>query len=136
MSTRPLLFADLIAFINLTTIETRDDWLNTDWMGYKAHDVSARASFEACGETGKADEGCLQRPYHLRTYHSTGIIRLGHQKPPRKGEKTKSQGRECSAQGKRSLAGWDIEGIKRGMRDKGRDCSKARWVTSSLKRIF
>lgn len=45
---RPLLYADLVEYLNLTRMAVREDWHNGDWDGYPAPpDSTAHTSFEA-----------------------------------------------------------------------------------------
>jgi hypothetical protein len=135
---RPLLFADLVEYLNLTKVATRKDWTNSDFRGYRAPGDSAHASFEACGQACRGDADCLQWGYHLRDCTFVSTIRLGQAMVPGiehwRSEEQKAA--EWSEDEKRYMAGWDLDGIKRWMSAQGRDCKTARWVTPSLKRIF
>ena len=135
---RPLLFADLVNYLNLTQVSHRDDWTNGDFNGYRAPSDSAHASFDACGQACRADPNCLQWTHHLKDCTFTSTIRLGQAMPPgleswrSKEEKAKT----WSDEELRYMAGWDLDGIKTWMSAPGRDCKTAHWVRPSLKRIF
>ena len=135
---RPLLFADLVEYLNLTKVAIREDWTNGDFRGYRAPGDSAHVSFDACGQACRTDAGCLQWTYHLRDCTFTSTIRLGQVMLPGiehwRSEEQKAA--EWSHEEKRYMAGWDLEGIKRWISAEGRDCKTASWVTPSLKRIF
>jgi hypothetical protein len=135
---RPLLFADLVDYLNLTKLAVREDWTNSDFGGYRAPGDSAHASSDACGKACRADQGCLQWSYHLRDCSFVSSIRLGQAMAPGiehwRSEEQKNA--EWSDEEKRYMAGWDLEGIKQWMSAEGRDCKTARWVTPSLQRIF
>ncbi|KAK5676319.1 hypothetical protein LTS10_011131 [Elasticomyces elasticus] len=136
---QPLLYADLPVYLNLTTIPTRDDWNNAGWDGYPApQDSKAHVSFQACGEACKATDECFQWTYHLRFCYFVRSFRLGEAKAP-EGEDPRIDGEEMhqwSEEDKRSMAGWDLDGIRRWMDGEGRDCQTVQWVRPSVTRIF
>lgn len=135
---RPLLFADLVEYLNLTEVSVREDWINSDFGGYRAPGDIAHTSFEACGEACRADSNCLQWTHHLRDCTFVPSIRLGQSREPGiegwRSEEEKAM--EWGEDQRRYKAGWDLDGIKRWMSAPGRDCKTARWVRPSLKRIF
>lgn len=135
---RPLLFADLVDFLNLTEVARRDDWMNGDFTGYRAPGDDAHASFDACGKACKADPNCLQWTHRLKDCTFVPTIRLGqHWDPhlePWRSEEEKAL--PWTDEEKRFMAGWDLDGIKKWMSAPGRDCKTAHWVRPSLKRIF
>jgi hypothetical protein len=134
---RPLVFADLIDYLNLTEVPFREDWINSDFGGYRAPVSEAHASFYACGRACQADHNCLQWTYHLRTCDFVSSIRLGHTMVPgtEPDRSHKEKDVRWSHQEKRYLAGWDLEGIKRWTSAAGRDCQNVGWEKPSLKRI-
>lgn len=138
MMRRPLLFADLVEFLNLTKVASHEDWTNTDFGGYAPPDEGAHASFDACGKSCKSDRNCLQWTYHLRTCGFVSSIRLGQAKSPgiEKDRSGEEKAMPWTAEEKRYMAGWDLEGIKRYMQAPGRNCEKIEWVRPSVKRIF
>lgn len=89
---------------------------NSDFRGYLAPGESAHASFDACGQTCKADPGCLQWTYHLRACTFVSTIRLGRSMEPGfeewRSEEQKAAG--WTHEEKRHMAGWDLEGINDG----------------------
>ena len=135
---RPLLYADLPAYFNLTDVEVREDWENADWDDYPAPDegeFEAHASFESCGEACKADKHCFQWNYHLRRCTFVRSFRLGQAREAGMGTKdSKIFDKQWSRTDMRYMAGWDIEAISKWM-DK-HQCDRAHWVRPSLERIF
>ncbi|EMC97839.1 glycosyltransferase family 31 protein [Baudoinia panamericana UAMH 10762] len=136
---RPLLFADLVDYLNLTKVAVREDWVNSEWGGYPPpSDSPAHASFDACGDACKADPNCFQWTYHLRSCVFTPWFRLGQAKAAEVEEwrPPEEKSMQWSSEDKRFMAGWDVEGIKRWMSGKGRDCKTIQWVRPSVERIF
>jgi hypothetical protein len=135
---RPLIFADLIQYLNLTEVPFREDWINSDFGGYRAPVNESHASFYACGRACQAGLNCLQWTYHLRSCDSVPSIRLDHTMVPRiEPERShKEKATRWSDQEKRYLAGWDLEGIKRWTSAEGRDCQNVAWEKPILKRIY
>jgi hypothetical protein len=135
---RPLLFADLVDYLNLTKVARRDDWMNADFTGYRAPGDTAHDSFDACGQACKADQNCLQWTHRLKDCTFVPTIRLGqHWDPgfePWRSDEEKAL--PWTDDEKRFMAGWDLDGIKEWMSAPGRDCKTAHWVRPSLKRIF
>lgn len=135
---RPLLFADLAEYLNLSRVPIREDWDNSDFGGYRAPGEMAHRSFEMCGRACRADKDCLQYTYHLQDCNFVSAIRLGRAMEPGienwrpEGEKEK----KWTVDQRRYMAGWDLDGIQRWMTGEGRDCPTAEWVQPSLERIF
>ncbi|TKA61142.1 hypothetical protein B0A55_12343, partial [Friedmanniomyces simplex] len=132
---RPLIYADLPHYLNLTKITIREDWDNADWDGYPApQDSNAHNSFKACGDACKANDDCFQWTYHLRSCYFVRSFRLG---APKAAEVEESRTEdEWSHNDTRFMAGWDVEGIRRWMDGKGRDCKAVQWVKPSVERIY
>lgn len=135
---RPLLFADLVDFLNLTKVAARQDWTDSDFGGYKAPADGAHASLDACRQACQADAKCLQWTYHLRDCTFVSTIRLGQAMKPgiehwRSEEEKAAQWKD---EEKRYMAGWDLDSIKKWMNVEGRDCAIVQWVRPSLQRIF
>nr|POF15321.1 glycoprotein-n-acetylgalactosamine 3-beta-galactosyltransferase 1-a [Quercus suber] len=109
--TRPLLYADLADYLNMTEVPVRYDWENSDWDGYSADpDSPAHASFEACGQVCKADDNCFQWTYHHKSCTLVRSFRLGAAKAP---ALDNNEMDAWSSEDQRFTAGWDLEGIKR-----------------------
>ncbi|KAK5688039.1 hypothetical protein LTS10_000017 [Elasticomyces elasticus] len=128
---RPLLYADLPEYLNLTTIPTRDDWNNAGWDGYLAPHDTAHGSFQACGEACRASAECFQWTYHLRSCQFVRSFRLGEAKTPEaKGTIESVQVHDWSNEDKRFMAGWDLDAIRHWMDGKGRDCQTVHDTTA------
>ncbi|KAF2770276.1 hypothetical protein EJ03DRAFT_270778 [Teratosphaeria nubilosa] len=137
-TTRPLLYADFVDYLNLTELTAREDWVNSDWRGYQASARSAHASFNACGRACAADPNCFQWTYHLRSCQLSPAFRLGQAKSPgiemwRSDEEKASP---WTSDELRYFAGWNRDRIRRWVNAKGRDCKQVQWVKPSLTRIF
>lgn len=126
---RPLLFADVVEFLNLTTVPLRSDWTNSDFGGYRAPDPGAHVSPQSCDLACQTDRECLQWTYHLRVCNFVASIRLGHSVP-------QAETLESTREENRSWAGWDLEGIKQWISKDGRNCGHVRWEKPSTSRIY
>lgn len=135
---RPLPFADLVDYFNLTKVAIREGWTNTDFGGYAAPLDTAHASFDAWSRACKSDPKCFGWMYHLRTGRFVNTIRLGQAKAPEVGASRSEEDKavEWNDEEKRHRAGWDLEGSRQWIRAEGRDCKTIEWVRPSLERIF
>ncbi|TKA24591.1 hypothetical protein B0A50_06351 [Salinomyces thailandicus] len=134
---RPLLYADLAEYLNLTETETRADWDNADFDGYPApHETDAHDSFEACGAACKSDDHCFQWTYHLQKCTFVRSFRLGRAKEEGVGLSKDPEvlKKNWNKEDQRFMAGWDVEAIRKWMEE--HVCERAQWVRPSLKRIF
>lgn len=135
---RPLLFADIVDFLNLTTVHIRSDWTNSDFGGYRAPNDGAHISFQSCDLACRIDRDCLQWTYRLGVCTFVAFLRLGHSTPQGgdySGPETDDTLRPLHKD-KNSWAGWDRDGIKQWMSEEGRDCGHVRWEKPSTSRIY
>ncbi|GAB1744447.1 hypothetical protein NU219Hw_g1723t1 [Hortaea werneckii] len=133
---RPLLYADMIEYLNLTEVEVRVDWDNADWDGYPApKDGDAYNSFEDCGEACKEDKNCFQWNYHLKRCTLVKSIRLGSAKEAAvDSKKPEVLEKDWSREDQRFMAGWDIARIREWIDH--HQCDRPHWVRPSTERIF
>ncbi|KAE8168551.1 hypothetical protein BDV40DRAFT_251074 [Aspergillus tamarii] len=119
---KPLLYADLFEYTRMGTFESKADWDNGDWGGFREPDESpAHVSMEACRTACHEHTECLSYTYdHSGHCIFVRTMRLGHTKPP--------------TQEVRLSAGWDVEKMQN-WRASHR-CEKPMWVKPSITRIF
>lgn len=104
------------------TFESKANWDNGDWGGFREPDESpAHVSMEACRTACHEHTECLSYTYdHSGHCIFVRTMRLGHTKPP--------------TQEARLSAGWDVEKMQN-WRASHR-CEKPMWVKPSITRIF
>ncbi|KAE8393774.1 hypothetical protein BDV23DRAFT_148641 [Aspergillus alliaceus] len=120
--TKPLLYADMFEYARLGTFESKADWDNGDWGGFREPDDSpAHASMDACRAACHDHPQCLSYTYdHSGHCIFVPTIRLGHNTPATKEV--------------RLSAGWDVEKIRNW--HASHKCEKPLWMKPSLTRIF
>ncbi|KAE8349587.1 hypothetical protein BDV28DRAFT_140920 [Aspergillus coremiiformis] len=118
----PLLYADLFEFQKLGTFDTKAEWDNGDWGGFREPDDSpAHTSMDACRIACHKHTECLSYTYDdIGNCIFVPTIRLGHSTPATKEV--------------RLSAGWDVEKIQDWRAS--HQCERPMWVKPSLTRIF
>ncbi|KAE8347585.1 hypothetical protein BDV24DRAFT_121044 [Aspergillus arachidicola] len=119
---KPLLYADLFEYTRMGIFESKPDWDNGDWGGFREPDESpAHISMEACRTACHEHAECLSYTYdHSGHCIFVRTMRLGHSKPPTKEV--------------RLSAGWDVAKMRNWRAS--HQCEKPMWVKPSITRIF
>ncbi|OJJ36383.1 hypothetical protein ASPWEDRAFT_37949 [Aspergillus wentii DTO 134E9] len=118
----PILYSDLLDYLQLGTFSQRTEWDNGDWGGWQEPDSPGHASMEACKAACHDHPTCLQYTYDSSGHCVfVGTVRLGGAK-------------KALPDGSRLSSGWDVQKIAAWR--KARECEKPLWMKPSITRIF
>lgn len=134
---RPLIYADLFDYLELSHVGERIDWQNSDWNGFEEPPESpVHRSKDACAGGCHSHNECFQWTYWAESSFWEWMspsktkctfvrsIRLGSRKDHERTWITRSVW----------TSGWDLEKITNWASEK--TCAEPEWVEPSLERIF